>query len=166
MTRPTAGCLPNIFSHFQGFQPFFLNLLAVVQGFLEFFLPVFKVLLKKFHQISTYRFRNFRTNLNIRRFSDTKMGDFCNKLLISRFSRFSTEKYLFFKVFKVTWSDLKVFKVFKVRQPPCTDLIIHIYNMWFREKLTNVLPTSAKFLYPNCRIWFSLKITVYIYIIC
>ena len=34
----------------------------------------FQVSSKKFHQISTYRFRNFRTNVNIRRFSDTKMG--------------------------------------------------------------------------------------------
>ena len=104
-----SGCLPNIFSQFQGFQGFFSQFFGCFSRFFGKIFACFQGSSKKNHQISTYRFRNFRTNLNIRRYSDTKMGDFCNKLsfqgfplkntcfsrfsrphgLISRFSRYS-----------------------------------------------------------------------------
>ena len=115
-----------MFSQFQGFQVFFSQFFGCFSRFFGKIFACFQGSSKKFHHISTYRFRNFRTNLNIRRFSDTKMGDLshfdtaenflCNKL---SFQGFPLKKYLFFKVFKATWSDFKVFKVFKVRQPPC-----------------------------------------------
>ena len=89
-----TGCLPNIFSQFQGFQGFFSQFFACFSRFFGNFFACFQGSSKKLHQISTYRFRNFRTNLNIRRFSETKMGD------LSRFDNFSVINS-HFKVFKV-----------------------------------------------------------------
>ena len=52
------------FSIFGCFSRFFCKIFACFQGSS-----------KNFHQISTYKFRNFSTNFNIGRFLDTKMGD-------------------------------------------------------------------------------------------
>ena len=118
--------LPNIFSQFQGFQGFFLNFLAVFLGFLVNVLSVFKILLKKFIRslLTHYRFRNFRTNLNIRRFSDTKMGD------LSRFDNFSVINS-HFKVFQATWSDFKVLNDTKTSWGKLCNKLTPIYEMFF-----------------------------------
>ena len=119
-----SGCLPNIFSQFQDFQGFFLNFLPVFQGFFGNFFACFQGSSKKFHQISTYRFRNFRTNLNIRRFWDTKWVIYhflCNKLSFQGFQGFPLKNTCFSRFSRPPGliSGFKGFKGFKVRQPPC-----------------------------------------------
>ena len=79
-----TGCLPNNFSQFQGFQGFFNNFLAVLWGFLVKFLPVFKVLLKKFFNLylQIANFKNFRKNFNIRRLAQTQKWVIYHALIV------------------------------------------------------------------------------------
>ena len=84
---------------------FFSQFFGCFSRFFGKFFACFQGSSKKFHQICTYKFRNFRTNLNIRRFSDTKMGDLsrfdtaenflCNKLSFQDFQGFPLKNTCF-----------------------------------------------------------------------
>ena len=90
-----AGCLSNILFSISRFSRFFSQFFGCFSRFFGKRFACFQGSSKKFHQISTYRFRNFRTNLNIRRFSDTKMGDFCKKLSFQGFQGFPVKNTCF-----------------------------------------------------------------------
>ena len=68
-------CLPNIFFPISSFWSRFSQFFCYFSRFFGKLFDCFQSSFEKFNQISTYKFRNFRSNFKIRRFLDKKMGD-------------------------------------------------------------------------------------------
>ena len=114
---------------------YFLKVFKVFLFFFCFFFCMLPSPSKNFHQISTYRFRNFRTNF--RRFSGTKMSDlsrFNNCINTNKESKILTQHNYFDNALHIL---LKQNMDITARKTAYFWSLLYLYQIWSRNNLTS-----------------------------